>query len=266
MPGLRAGAGECARRRSNFLSLRRRVAGPKKVTKERATPSLRPLRFAKGHTCVGAVAGCAAELTALLSSSVQTAAASQMTKHGRTCAHATPQPPRRRRSHRGVDNQTPEHPNSHTGRRCTRPHLAGARATRCAGKAERSDGPKGCWLFGCPIPSVCAEERSGQRIRARGCLSAVKRSEFERDPAGREHRRLPEAQRRDADSGVAFSLVTFFRPAIRWRSKRKLLRRQAHSPAPALNTGMRPDQRTGPGFDKLSPNGWKASRKSLQIP
>ena len=31
-----------------------------------------------------------------------------------------------------------------------------------------------------------------------------------------EHRRLPEAKRRDADSGVAFSLLTFF-----WRSKRK---------------------------------------------
>ena len=72
------------------------------------------------------------------------------------------------------------------------------------------------WLFGSPIPSVCAEERSGQRIRARDCLSEAQRSEFERDPAGREHRRLPEAKRRDADSGVAFSLVTFFR-----RSKRK---------------------------------------------
>ena len=90
-------------------------------------------------------------------------------------------------------------------------------------------------LFGSPIPSVCAEERSGQRIRARDCLSEAQRSEFERDPAGREHRRLPEAKRRDADSGVAFSLVTFF-----WRSKRKLLRRRAHSPAPALGKGMQP--------------------------
>ena len=48
---LRAGAGVCARRRSNFLSLRRRVAGRKKVTKERATllpvtPTLRA-----GATC-----------------------------------------------------------------------------------------------------------------------------------------------------------------------------------------------------------------------
>src|SRR6478672_7045670 len=44
---------------SDFLLLRQ-----KKVTKEKAIPSLRPLRDAKGQTCVGAVAGCAAELTA----------------------------------------------------------------------------------------------------------------------------------------------------------------------------------------------------------
>ncbi|AYM96826.1 hypothetical protein EAG14_13045 [Acidovorax sp. 1608163] len=43
--------------------------------------------------------------------------------------------------------------------------------------AERSDGPKGCWLFGRSIPSVCAEERSGQRIRDRDCLSAASLSE-----------------------------------------------------------------------------------------
>ena len=56
MPVLSAGAGSRPAA-SNFLSLRR-----KKVTKERATPSLRPLRCAKGQTCVGAVAGCAVEL------------------------------------------------------------------------------------------------------------------------------------------------------------------------------------------------------------
>src|SRR6476660_798355 len=44
---------------SDFLLLRQ-----KKVTKEKATPSLRPLRDAKGQTCGGAVAGRAVELTA----------------------------------------------------------------------------------------------------------------------------------------------------------------------------------------------------------
>ena len=49
-------------------------------------------------------------------------------------------------------------------------------------------------LFWLPRPSECAEERSGQRIRARDCLSEAQRSEFERDPAGREHRRLPRSE------------------------------------------------------------------------
>jgi hypothetical protein len=52
------------------------------------------------------------------------------------------------------------------------------------------------------------------------------RSEFERDPTFSEHRRLPAAQRRDADSGAAFSLVPFF-----WPRKRKVLRRRAQIPA-----------------------------------
>ncbi len=71
-----------------------------------------------------------------------------------------------------------------------------------------------------------------------------------------EHRRLPVAQRRDTHSRVAFSLVTFS-----WRDKRKLLRRRAHTPAPALKPGMRLIQHPSPGFDKLSPNGqWKLSK------
>ena len=73
----------------------------------------------------------------------------------------------------------------------------------------------GCLVFLVPPPSVCAEERRARRIRDRDCLS---RRRVERDPAWTEHHRLPAAQRRDADSRVAFSLVTFF-----WRSKRKLL-------------------------------------------
>ncbi len=82
--------------------------------------------------------------------------------------------------------------------------------------AQRSNGPCGCPIPG--FPSGCAEERSGQRIRARDCLSATQWSELERDPAGREHRRLPAAKRRDAACRVALSLVTFFR-----RDERKLL-------------------------------------------
>jgi hypothetical protein len=53
-------------------------------------------------------------------------------------------------------------------------------------------------------PCGWAEERRRRRIRARDCLSAVQRSEFERDPAVVEHRRLPEAKRRDPDFGSPF--------------------------------------------------------------
>ena len=63
----------------------------------------------------------------------------------------------------------------------------------------------------------------------------------------------PFAKRRGRRLGVAFSLVTFS-----WRTKRKLPRRRARTPAPALNKGMRPHQRAREqrlGFDKLNPNG-----------
>ena len=74
--------------------------------------------------------------------------------------------------------------------------------------------------------------RGAQRPADQGSR-LFERSEFERDPAGREHRRLPAAKRRDAAYRVAFSLVTFS-----WRGKRKLLRRRAHTPAPALSKGI----------------------------
>ena len=138
-------------------------------------------------------------------------------------------------------------PDSHTGHRCARPptrapcapqaHPEGVGSKQPFGPSLRSAGRSrraapACWGPSAAkarvdvrfpgFPSRCAEERSGQRIRARDCLSATQWSEFERDPAGREHRRLPEAKRRDAACRVAFSLVTFF-----WRSKRKLLARRA---------------------------------------
>ena len=59
-----------------FPCVRSEQSRQEKVTKEKATPSLRPLRCATGQTCVGAVAGCAAELTARFQRSVRTTAAS----------------------------------------------------------------------------------------------------------------------------------------------------------------------------------------------
>jgi len=84
--------------------------------------------------------------------------------------------------------------------------------------------------------SLRLSERSAQRVAS----SAARPTH--------EHRRLPAAKRRDAACRVALSLVTFFR-----RDERKLLRRRAHTPAPALNPSMlvKPARQ---GFDRLSPN------------
>ena len=160
----------CARRRSNFLSLRR-----KKVTKERATPSLRPLRCATGQTCSGALAGRAVELALLLRSAAQTATASQITKHGRTGAHATPQPPRRRRSQQGVNTPTAIRVVAALDPACAVPC---ARRLRPQQRAERSNGPNGCLAAhplcmrrGAQRPadqgSRLSERSAAQRVRAR---------------------------------------------------------------------------------------------------
>ena len=163
----------CARRRSNFLSLRR-----KKVTKERATPSLRPLRCATGQTCSGALAGRAVELALLLRSAARTATASQITKHGRTGAHATPQPPRRRRSQQGVNTQTAIRVVAALDPKKAAPC---ARRLHPQQRAERSNGPRGglavwlphplCMRRGAQRPadqgSRLSERSAAQRVRAR---------------------------------------------------------------------------------------------------
>ena len=147
-----------------------------------------------GQTCVGVLAGGAVELTARLRRSVRTTTASQITKHARSDAHATPQAPRRRRSQQGV-----EHPQT------TR-----AQAPRAGtpGRAQRWP----VWLLGATPLSGCACGAQGMADQG-SRLSERRRREFERDPASTEHRRLPGAKRRDADSRVAFLLLTFL-----WRS------------------------------------------------
>ncbi len=100
------------------------------------------------------------------------------------------------------------------------PRRAGARSAR-ARKGPSAAMARVAVRFRVPFRM----RRGAQRPADQGSRLS-ERSEFERDPAGREHRRLPAAKRRDAACRVAFSLVTFF-----WRSKRKLLRRRAHTPA-----------------------------------
>ena len=74
----------------------------KKVTKEKATPSLRPLRCATGQTCGGAVAGCAVELALRWRAPLGQPRRVSSRGMGAATRMLTPQPPRRRRSQQGV--------------------------------------------------------------------------------------------------------------------------------------------------------------------
>ena len=79
----------------------------------------------------------------------------------------TPQAPRRRRNQKGWKEHGPSLRSAWRARRAAPAPLG----------AERSDGPWGSWAAA--LPSGCAEERSGQRIRARDCLSAAGASSSE---------------------------------------------------------------------------------------
>jgi len=74
-------------------------------------------------------------------------------------------------------------------------------------------GPSNAMARASPLPSGCAEERSVSRIRARSCLSEASSA---RPRETRAPQVAPSQSEGVADSGVAFSLPTFF-----WRSKRK---------------------------------------------
>ena len=244
VPGLSAGAGLSPRRARYFFLLRQR-----KVPKRKALPSLRPLRGAKGQTCVGAIAGCAVELTALRSSFVQTSTASLSTKHGRCDAHATPQPPRRRRSQQGWDIRTAEQPTS-------------IRAIAALGLVSRAQAPRAAqagpseakarvdvW-FPLPLWMRRGAQRAGWRVCRRthalreltrcGCLSGARqRAASSAAHTAREHRRLPRSEAQGTQTaGSPFFWVLFFGEA------KKSTSHAGRLPASALNPSMRPNQRT----------------------
>jgi len=132
-------------------------ASPKKVSKERRPCWLRPLRFATGRPAPRRCRG-ALQNSLRASRCARTAAASQITKQ--LLPHAAQLPPRHRR-------------------------VAGAsrrdfgRAIASLGLQSQAQG-QGCaaaLLTLSRVPSVCAEERSGWRIRARDCLSEASSSE-----------------------------------------------------------------------------------------
>ena len=147
----------------------------------------------------------------------RTTTASQITKHARSDAHATPQTPRRRRSQKGVGSPTATRAVAALGpdgRRRFAP-----RSARPSAAMARRD---------VRLRDPFRMRRGAQRSADQGSrLSERRRREFERDPAGREHRRLPAAKRRDAACRVAFLLGTFL-----WRSKEKCLARRGETRPP----------------------------------
>ena len=226
----------CARRRSNFLSLRR-----KKVTKERATPSLRPLRCATGQTCGGALAGCAVELALLLRSAARTATASQMTKHGRTGAHATPQPPRRRRSQQGVNTQTAIRVFAALDPKNAAPC---ARCLRAQQRAERSNGPRGGLAVWLPHP-LCMR-RGAQRPADQGSRLS-ERSAAQRGRARPRWTRAPQVARSEAQGRRQWGRLFF---AYFLLAKQKKVSRP-----PGRTPGSRPQQRHTAPSAHQAPNG-----------
>ncbi|RKR25374.1 hypothetical protein C8C93_0577 [Acidovorax sp. 93] len=241
MLGLRAGAGLSPRQATHFLLLRQ-----KKVSKEKATPSLRPLRCAPGQTCGGAVAGCAVELALLLRSAARTTTAIQFTKHARSDARATPQPPRRRRSQQGwtTEHPTAEQPHGPSLRSAQlsqRVALAPARWGRAKQWPVWKSAPPGSLL---DAPGA-RRARGGMRVGARmlrelthrSCPSGAPqaRSEFCGAPRDRAPQVAPQRSEGVADSRVALSLVPFFR-----RRERKGLARRGDIPASALNPSTPP--------------------------
>jgi hypothetical protein len=177
-------------RRARYFSLLRQ----RKVPKRKATPSLRPLRCAKGQTCVESVAGCAVELTALRCSFVQTSTASQFTRHGRSDAHAHPATAPPQAQPAGVDNRTSKQPNSRTS----------IRAIAALGLVLRAQAPRAAQAG--PSAAMARVDvlsplplwmrRGAQGLADQGSRVSERRAaaRVERDPAKPEHRRLPRSE------------------------------------------------------------------------
>ena len=218
MLGLRAEAGVCARRRSNFLLPRQ-----EKVTKEKAPLLCVSLRCAAGNLrCSGR--GCAAELTARLRRSARTTAVSQCMKCVCPSAHARTPCPALLGTHRREPNGI-GHPFGPSLRSVQNAQaLRAATARPSAAMARVAVG-----MFGCPTPAGCACGGAVAGWHARRSARAsstdspwLSERRAQRKASSTEHpatdttQVCPAAQRRGRRLGVAFLLLTFL-----WRSKEK---------------------------------------------
>ena len=268
-----------------FPCVRSEQRRQKKVTKEKATPSLRPLRVAKGRPASGRLRGAPQNsLRAVGATFRQPRRARQRSMRARA-PMLTPQPPRRRRSQQGWDSRTS---NSRTAPRAIASLGPGCAARgACARErgpsaAQRSNGPNGCSLSK-PLCMrrgaqwagwhVCRRTHMHRGLARRSCLNVAPkaRSEFCGAPRPRAPQVAPARSAGDADSGVALSLVTFFR-----RRERKLLAcratpglRPEHKHAFQTSTPRlrqaQPELMVGrPGFDTLSLIGRRESSDTIE--
>jgi hypothetical protein len=251
---LSAGAGLSPRRARYFSLLRQR-----KVPKRKATPSLRPLRVAKGQTCGGAVAGCAVELALRCRAPLGQPRRVSSRSMGASTPMLTSQPPRRRRSQQGVDSRTSKQPDIHSGHRFARPRLRSARRLRPRGGAERSKGPCGC---SAPLPLWM--RRGAQGLADQGSRVSERRAaaRVERDPAKPEHRRLPRSEAQGTQTAGS--------PFLWFLSFGDAKERDSHAgrlPASALNKGMRPNQRPKENTTKtIAASAYSTSASSQKHP
>ncbi len=231
MPWLRAEAGSRPGGRDTFLCFAK-----EKYPKERRPPVCDPFAERRGKPASCRLRGapwnslCAAR-------AARTATASQFTKHGRFDAHAHPTtaPPQAQPAGVGQPNiQTAGHPFG--------PSLRSAQfAQRVAlapaswGRAQRSEAKArvDVWF---PLPLWM--RRGAQGLADQGSRLS-ERSEFERDPAKPEHRRLPRSEAQGTKTvGSPFLWFLSFGDAKERDSPAGRL------PASALEKGMWPNEST----------------------
>ena len=213
MPVFGAGAGECARRRSNFLLLRHRMAGPKKVTKEKATPLSASPALRYGATCGARVQRGLAR-----------------TRFAQTIASPDPLAAALLGAYRGDGGA--KQPNSTSGHCFARPFVVGASALRRAqpfwGRAQRR--PE--WLFGCSPPAGCACGGAvagwhGRRSAHASSSDSPWLSERRCAAAKRVPRRTPQAHRRRFAPQRSEGVADWGSPSFAFFSWRRKKRRCA---------------------------------------
>ncbi len=204
----------------------------RKSPKKRRPPVCDPCAALRGKPAAGRLRGapwnslCAAR-------AARTATASQSTKHARCDARATPQPPRRRRSQQGWDSRTSKQPTS------IRAFASLGPASAARGACAREVGPSEAKArVDVPSPLPLWMRRGAQGLADQGSRLS-ERSEFERDPAKPEHRRLP----RRAAAGTQTVGSPFFW-ALFFGEPKKSASHAGRLPASALKPGVRPNQRT----------------------